>query len=46
MVLANHVYKLSVEIKNATVNVGVKCATLDWQYNDDADHNLEFTYNN
>ena len=46
MVLANYVYKLSVEIKNATVNVGVKCATLDWQYNEDADHNLEFTYNN
>lgn len=45
-VLANHLYKLDVTIKNATVNVGVKCVTRDWIYDaNDADHNLEFTYN-
>lgn len=41
-VRANHIYRLFVTIKNAAVDVSVKCATRDWNYNTDND--LDFTY--
>ena len=41
-VWAGYLYKLTVKLTNAAVDVTVKCVTQDWVFN--KDHELEFTF--
>lgn len=41
--LASHLYKLDVTITNATVNVGVVCATMDWKFSEDNEFEFNFS---
>lgn len=41
-VWAGYLYKLEVTLRNATVDVAVKCVTQDWIF--DKDHEFEFTF--